>query len=90
MMRSDSRVVGPGTVGALTGVEQIYIVPYSWDAAPWWSDDQLLNLSAILDAAKRTYNIDENRVVVSGVSDGGTVPTTSPCARRRRLRAFCR
>jgi len=72
MMRSDGRVVGPGTVGALTGVEQIYIVPYSWDAAPWWSDDQLLNLSAILDAAKRTYNIDENRVVVSGVSDGGT------------------
>jgi pimeloyl-ACP methyl ester carboxylesterase len=72
MMRSENRIVGPGTVGALTGVEQIYIVPYSWDAAPWWSDDQLLNLADILDTAKRTYNIDENRVVVSGVSDGGT------------------
>ena len=47
-------------------------MPYSWDAAPWWSDDQLLNLADILDTAKRTYNIDENRVVVSGVSDGGT------------------
>src|SRR4030095_16865732 len=72
MMRSENRIVGPGTVGALTGVEQIYIVPYSWDAAPWWSDDQLLNLADILDTAKRTYNIDENRVVVSGVSDGRT------------------
>ena len=72
MMRSDNRIVGPGTVGALTGAEQIYIVPYAWNAAPWWSDDQLQNLDAILDAVKRLYNIDENRVVVSGVSDGGT------------------
>src|SRR5688572_16219132 len=72
MMRADNRIVGPGTVGALAGAEQIYIVPYSWNAAPWWSDDQLLNLADILDTAKRLYNIDENRVVVSGVSDGGT------------------
>jgi len=72
MMRTENRIVGAGTVGALTGAEQIYIVPYSWDAAPWWSDDQLLNLADILDTAKRSYNIDENRVVVSGVSDGGT------------------
>jgi acetyl esterase/lipase len=72
MNRTDNRVVGAGTVGALTGAEQIYIVPYAWDEAPWWSDDQLLNLRAILDTAKRLYNIDENRVMVSGVSDGGT------------------
>ncbi len=72
MMRSENRVVGTGTVGALTGAEQIYIVPYAWDADPWWSDDQLMNLSDILDTAKRRYNIDENRVVVSGVSDGAT------------------
>src|SRR5262245_33424654 len=72
MMRGDSHIVGPGTIGALAGAEQIYIVPYSWDAAPWWSDDQLLNLADILDAAKRAYNIDENRVALSGVSDGGT------------------
>ena len=72
MMRTDNRSVGPGTVGALIGGEQIDIVPYAWDAAPWWSDDQLLNLLDILDTAKRLYNIDENHVVVSGVSDGGT------------------
>jgi pimeloyl-ACP methyl ester carboxylesterase len=72
MMRGDNHAVGTGTIGALAGADQIYIIPYAWDAAPWWSDDQVLNLAAILDAAKRLYNIDENRVVVSGVSDGAT------------------
>ena len=28
--------------------------------------------AAILDRVKRTYNVDENRVALSGVSDGGT------------------
>jgi predicted esterase len=56
----------------LPGAEQLYVVPYSWSDAPWWSDDQVLNLNTIVDAIKRTYNVDENRVVVAGVSDGGT------------------
>ncbi|HYR44510.1 MAG TPA: hypothetical protein VER98_15885 [Terriglobia bacterium] len=56
----------------LPGAEQIYVVPYSWSDAPWWSNDQVLNLWTIVDSLKRTYNIDENRVVVAGVSDGGT------------------
>src|SRR5207247_9728346 len=54
------------------GGEQIYVVPYAWDAARWWSDDQGFNLRGIVDAIKRMYNVDENRVVVAGVSDGGT------------------
>ena len=53
-------------------IAQIYIVPFSWNASPWWSSDQVVNLNGILDIAKRRYNIDENHVVVSGVSDGGT------------------
>jgi poly(3-hydroxybutyrate) depolymerase len=70
--RATNAPVGPGTVGALAGAEQIYVIPYAWADAPWWSDDQALNLVAIVDAIKRRYNIDENRVAVSGVSDGGT------------------
>lgn len=61
---------GPG--GRLSGAEQIYVMPYAWRDAPWWSGRQVDNLGAILDLVKRTYNIDENRVVLSGVSDGGT------------------
>jgi hypothetical protein len=70
--RRTNSPVGPGTIGALAGAEQIYILPYAWDESPWWSDDQAMNLVGIVDAVKRLYNVDENRVVLSGVSDGGT------------------
>jgi hypothetical protein len=69
----DNRRRNISGIGRLAGgAEQIYILPTSWLDAPWWSAVQLLNLRAILDDVKRTYNIDENRVVLSGVSDGGT------------------
>lgn len=61
-----------GSAVRLAGVEQIYVMPYAWRDAPWWSRGQVENLRAILDGVKRRYNVDENRVVVSGVSDGGT------------------
>ena len=70
--RATNAPVGNGTVGTLTGAEQIYVVPYAWADAPWWGTDQVLNLAAIVDRVKRLYNVDENRVVLSGVSDGAT------------------
>jgi poly(3-hydroxybutyrate) depolymerase len=70
--RRTNAPVGTGQIGALAGAEQIYVIPYAWADAPWWSDDQALNLVDIADAVKRRYNVDENLVVVSGVSDGGT------------------
>jgi poly(3-hydroxybutyrate) depolymerase len=70
--RATNAPVGQGTIGALAGAEQIYVLPYAWNAAPWWSDDQVENLAQIVDELKRRYNVDENRVIVSGVSDGGT------------------
>ena len=63
---------GDGTIGALVGAEQIYIIPYAWRDAPWWSEEQVVNLRTLLDKVKRTYNVDENRVALAGVSDGGT------------------
>ncbi len=70
--RSDNQPRGNGAIGQLAGAEQIYVLPYAWADAGWWSDDQVLNLRMIVDQLKRSYNVDENRVVVSGVSDGGT------------------
>jgi hypothetical protein len=71
--RSDNQPRGTGNIGALAGApDQFYVLPYAWNGAPWWSEDQVLNFAAMVDQLKRTYNIDENRVVVSGVSDGGT------------------
>ena len=72
MGRTTNQPRNSGDIGALAGAEQFYVIPYSWSEAPWWTEDQVLNLNTIVDTLKRTYNIDENRVVVSGVSDGGT------------------
>jgi hypothetical protein len=70
--RESNRQRGDGSIGALVGAEQIYVLPTGWIDAMWWQPVQIENLRTILDTVKRTYNVDENRVVVSGVSDGGT------------------
>lgn len=70
--RQTNQPRGDGSIGALAGAEQIYIIPYAWNDVAWWSDGQVENLRGILDSVKRTYNVDENRVVVEGVSDGAT------------------
>jgi predicted esterase len=75
MMREQNEEPGRGRGGPrspLRGAEQIYVMPAAWREAPWWSAIQLDNLDTILDRLKRTYNVDENRIVVSGVSDGAT------------------
>lgn len=69
--RPDPAPRGNG-IGALAGAEQIYLLPTAWNEAEWWTNPQLHNMRALIDRVKRTYNIDENRVVLSGVSDGGT------------------
>src|SRR3954471_19209618 len=69
--RPDATPRGSG-IGQLAGAEQIYLLPTAWSEAEWWTDPQLGNIRALLDIVKRSYNIDENRVVLSGVSDGGT------------------
>jgi predicted esterase len=70
--RPSNQPRGDGSIGSLAGAEQIYILPTGWEDAAWWDDLQRENIRAILDTVKRTYNVDENRVVLSGVSDGGT------------------
>ncbi len=73
MGRSTNQPRNDGKIGNLAGApDQFYVLPYGWTEAPWWSDDQVLNFSAIVDSLKRTYNIDENRVALAGVSDGAT------------------
>jgi len=73
--RDTNQPRGNGDIGALAGpptADQFYVLPYAWSTAPWWSEDQVQSLATIVDLLKRTYNVDENRVIVSGVSDGGS------------------
>jgi dienelactone hydrolase len=53
-------------------LEEIAVFPAGWVRSLWWSATQVDNLARILDRLKRTYNIDENRVYLTGISDGGT------------------
>jgi hypothetical protein len=55
-----------------SGVDEILVFPIGWVRSLWWSATQADNLARILDRLKRTYNVDENRVYLTGVSDGGT------------------
>jgi poly(3-hydroxybutyrate) depolymerase len=71
VMREDNSLRGDGSV-RLAGDDQIYVMPSGWADAPWWSDQQVASLRAILEDIKRDYNVDENRVFLSGVSDGAT------------------
>jgi predicted esterase len=56
----------------LASDDYIAVFPSSWTGARWWQAKQVDNLRAILATLKETYNVDENRVVLAGVSDGGT------------------
>ncbi len=69
--RTSNQPRGSGEIN-LPGAEQIYVLPYAWLDVAWWSGGQVAIMNAIIDKLKRSYNIDENRIVVSGVSDGGT------------------
>jgi dienelactone hydrolase len=50
----------------------IGVYPSGFIEATWWNAVQLDNLESIISRLKRTYNVDENRVHLMGVSDGGT------------------
>lgn len=52
--------------------DRITVVPASWNDAFWWFDNQAENLGEILKTIKQKYNVDDNRVTLAGVSDGGT------------------
>ena len=52
--------------------DRITVVPAAWNDAFWWFDNQADSVPAILRTIKQSYNVDDNRVSLSGVSDGGT------------------
>ncbi len=57
---------------SLADANKIVVLPIAWDDAFWWLDNQADNLPAILRLIKQRYNVDDNRVYMTGVSDGGT------------------
>lgn len=68
------RAGGDGTRAAnrIAGEKQIYLHPSGWAAAQWWDEEQVDNMLRAVDVLKRKYNIDESRIHLTGISDGGT------------------
>ena len=56
----------------IAGEKQIYLHPSGWIAAQWWDEEQVDNILRAVDTLKRRYNIDESRIYLTGISDGGT------------------
>ena len=52
--------------------DAIVVTPGGWAESLWWEESQIENLAGILNDLKRTYNLDENRVFLLGISDGAT------------------
>ena len=50
---------------------QIVVLPAGWWDSMWWEWSQVENIDAILREVGRTWNVDEDRVVAFGNSDGG-------------------
>ncbi len=55
-----------------SGADWIAVFPSGWRDAMWWFENQVENVMGILGTLRQTYNVDENRVHLFGVSDGGT------------------
>lgn len=56
----------------IPGESQIYVFPSASADAAWWHAHQVDNILRLVDRLKRRYNIDESRIYLTGISDGGT------------------
>lgn len=56
----------------IPGEPQIYVFPAGSADAAWWHGHQVENILRLVDRLKRRYNIDESRIYLTGISDGGT------------------
>ena len=63
---------GVRTPNRIEGEKQIYLHPSGWMQAQWWDEEQVDNILRAVDTLKRKYNIDETRIYLTGISDGGT------------------
>jgi predicted esterase len=59
------------TDGRRPSEDMLVIVPAGWRDAMWWERSQVRNFEQILRRVRASWNINEDRVVLSGNSDGG-------------------
>lgn len=62
----------PLTNNRIASKEQLILQPRAWAYMEWWRPEQVDNILKLVAQVKRQYNVDESRIVISGISDGGT------------------
>jgi dienelactone hydrolase len=56
----------------IPGGPEIVLHPRAWAGSEWWKKEAVDNIYTLVDRLKRRYNIDERRIYLTGISDGGT------------------
>ena len=51
---------------------ELVLHPRAWETTEWWTRAAVDNIMRLVERVKRDYNVDESRIYVTGVSDGGT------------------
>ena len=51
---------------------ELVLHPRAWETTEWWTNAQADNIARLVERVKRDYNVDESRIYVTGISDGGT------------------
>jgi dienelactone hydrolase len=62
----------PLTNNRISGEPQLILQPRAYSTTEWWERNSARNVLDLVDDVKRAYNVDESRVYVTGISDGGT------------------
>ena len=56
----------------IPGAPEIVLHPRAWATTEWWRKEAVDNILILVDRLKRRYNVDERRIYLTGISDGGT------------------
>lgn len=51
---------------------ELVLQPRAYATAQWWERSQVDNINGLIEKVKQTYNVDESRIYLTGISDGGT------------------
>ena len=62
----------PLTNNRIASKEHLILQPRAWAYMEWWRPEQVDNILKLVAQVKRQYNVDESRIYISGISDGGT------------------
>src|SRR4051812_23378821 len=62
----------PLDTNRIPGEPQLVLQPRAWATTEWWERNQAKNVLDLVDQTKRAYNVDESRIYITGISDGGT------------------